>query len=298
MPPISTILLGFLVPALATAFGLAAAWRVWDKSATVDGRWIGGPLFGLAFGMAFWNLRARPHFPPGTGDVIEWVFYLAVGLGILGFLDALLRPPVWLRAIGLLILWRLVIRVMLWPLIPGSLILWEEWIDFLGLAAIAWWWSLETVTRESPGLAGPLLLLILSIGAAAILTSWHIVGSATAAAGAAAICVAATAAAAWRGRISLERGAATAIALPLLALLIHGYFFTSDTLTPGQQFFAGLVLISPMLALAGDLPFAVKCRPLWRLAIRLLPVILAVGAAAAWSLHQYAQADQAQQQDE
>ena len=290
--------LGFLVPALGTALGLAAAWRVWNRAATVDGRWIGGPLLGGALAFAFWHLRAKPHFPPGTGDVIEWVFYMALGLGILGLLDAWLRPPLWLRAIGLLILWRIAIRLMLWPLVLGSLPVAENWIDFFGLAAFAWWWSLEKVSQESPGLAGPLLLLIISLGSAAILTSWHIVGSATVAAGAAVICAAATAMAAWRSRISLDRGGAAAIALPLLTLLIHGYFYTGDTLTAGQQFFAGLVLISPMLALAGDLPFPARRRAPLRLAIRLAPVILAVGVAAAWSLHQYAQPEQSQQQDE
>lgn len=208
MPAISTIVLGFVLPVLFTAIVLAIAGH--------NRRWIIAPVFGAAVGTAFWSLRARPHLP-GTGDVIEWVFWLAVALGVLGALDAILRPPFWMRALFLLFIWRMAIRLMLWPLIPATLTLPEEWMDFLSLAALAWWWTLEKVSESSPGLLAPLLLLILSIGSAAILTSWHIVGSATVAAGIAAICAAAALAALFRSRISLDRGGAAAVGLTLLA---------------------------------------------------------------------------------
>jgi hypothetical protein len=297
MPAISTILLGFALPVLLTAAGIAAAWRAWERDHKSDGRWIGAPLLGAALAIAFWNLRARPHLP-GQGDVIEWVFWFAIFLGILGWLDALLRLPFWMRAVIVVFVWRLVIRLVLQPLIPSTLALAEEWIDFLSLAALGWWWTMESVAGNSPGLTVPLILVILSLGSAVLLTSWHIVGSATVAASAAAICCAAAAVAGWRGHISLERGAAPAIALPLLALLVHGFFYTSDTLTMTQQILALVLLISPMLALIGDLPPFKNLRPTWRLVVRLLPVILAVGIAAGWSLHQYTQSDQSQQQDE
>jgi hypothetical protein len=298
MPTISTIVVGFVLPVFLTAAGLAVAWRVWNPRATADGRWIGGPLLGAALAMAFWNLRAKPHFPPGTGEVIEWFFWLAVGLGILGWFDAVARAPFWLRAIVVLFIWRLAMRLMLWPLMTGTLSLPEEWIDFLSLGAMVWWWSVETVAANSSGLSAPLLLLILCGGSAAMLASWHIVGSAMVAAAVAMICGGVAVIAFWRGRVSLDRGAVGAVALTLLALLVHGYFYTGDTLSRSQQIFAVVLLVSPMLALGGDLPAAAKLRPGWRLAVRLLPVILAVGVAAGMSLREAARADQAQQQDE
>jgi hypothetical protein len=289
MPAISTILLGFVLPVVMTAVVLATCGHRW--------RWVVAPVLGAALAVGFWNLRARPHLP-GSGEVIEWVFWLAVCLGILGWFDAVFQPPFWMRALFVLFVWRLVIRLMLSPLIPGTLTLAEEWIDFLSLGALVWWWTLERVSESSPGLTGPALLLVMSIGAAAILTSWHIVGSATIAAAMGAICGAAGLVSLWRKSISLGRGGAAAVGLTLLALLVHGYFYTSDTLTTRQQIFAGVLLISPMLALGGELPAAAKLRPGWRLAVRLLPVMVAVGVVAGLSLHDYAQADQAQQQDE
>jgi len=283
MLPASVILLGFLLPALIAAVGLAWGWR-----------WIGPAVVCGAFALAFWKVRQAPGWPPGRADVVDWIFYFAVAIGLLGTIDALLRPPLWLRAVLLVVLWRIMVRTLLQRLAADSLpVPAEQAIDLTTLAALLWWLGLENLAEKNPSFIAPLLLAILSGASAVLLFGWGTMEEAKLAAAIGGISLAATAACVIRRRSSPPRGAASALGLVLLLLLVHGYFYAPDELPAAQQIYSGIFLVSPLLAFAGDLPGPRRWRPPWRLAARLLPVLLAVGAAAACSAHDFLQAQNA-----
>jgi hypothetical protein len=299
LPPL-TIFIGFVLPGLLVAAGLAFAWKIWDGKSSVDGRWVGGPLIGAAFALAFWKIRAMPSFTPGSGGVVYWLFYFSIILGLLGFFDAIFRPPTWLRAVLLILLWRLAIRTLLWPLIPQTIsqTAAEMWIDAACLAGLVSWLCMETVAENNPGVTAPILLLILSIGSTVFLLSWHVEVSAKVAMGMAVICGAATVASIFRGRISLSRGGVAVIVLLLQGPLLHGFFYTDDDLTLSQQIAFGLFMFSPILAFAGDWPGIRKMHRGWRLAARILLLLAVVGAAAGISMRAAASAEQNQSSEQ
>ncbi|MGD1278708.1 MAG: hypothetical protein ABR964_15960 [Tepidisphaeraceae bacterium] len=284
MLPASTILLGFVLPALIAAVGLAWGWR-----------WIGPTVMCGAFALAFWKVRQAPGWPPGAADVVDWIFYFAVAIGLLGTIDVLLCPPLWLRALVLLVLWRIMVRTLLQRLAADSLdIPAEQGIDLTTLAALIWWLGLENLAQKNPSFLAPLLLAILSGASAVLLFCWGTMEEAKLAVSIGAIALAATAACAIRRPAAPLRGAASALGLVLLLLLVHAYFYAPDEIPPAQQFWAAVFVLSPLLAFAGDLPGVQRWPPFWRLAARLLPVLLAAGAAAAFSLRLVLQAQNAE----
>jgi hypothetical protein len=197
----------------------------------------------------------------------------------------------------LVLIWRLAIRTLLNPLTPQTFspTAIESWIDASSLAALVWWISLETIAEKNPGPTAPILLLILCIGSAILLVSWHIAGSAMAAAGIGVICGAALVLSIWSKRISFSRGAVVAVALPLQALVIHGFFYTGDTLTNVQLICAAIFMACPLLAFLGDLPRIPRG---WRLTVRILALLAAIAAVGGLSLREAARVEQNQQMEE
>ncbi len=290
------ILAGMVLPAVLLGLAILAAWRPWNRRATADARWIFAPIVSLGFCVGYWNFELKLGWPPG-GNVLFLLFYFAIPLAILGLLDSLLKPPLWLRAIVLLLLWRIFVRLLLLPQIPRQISgpAAELWIDALSLMALAWWLTFEHLADRSPGVATPLILAALA-GASAILLAmgWHIQASAAMAAALAALSVAAMVLAVWNARISFSRGFAQTIALLLQLVLIHGYFYTDDALTTAQQIWAGLLVASPLLAFTGDLPVFRRRHPAFRLAARTIPVLIVLGIVCAATVRDFVQADQAQ----
>ena len=290
------MLAGMVLPAVILGLAILPTWQPWNRRATADARWIFAPLVGLGFCIGYWNFELKLGWPPGA-NVLFLLFYSAVPIAILGLLDSLLKPPLWLRAIMLLILWRILVRLLLLPQIPRQISesSAELWIDALSLMALVWWLTFEHLADRSPGVATPLILAALA-GASAILLAmgWHIQASAAMAATLLAMSIAAMVLAAWNARISFSRGFAQTIALLLQLVLIHGYFYTDDTLTHWQQIWAGLLLASPLLAFTGDLPIFRGRHPAWRLTARAIPVLIALGIVCAATVRDFVQADQAQ----
>jgi hypothetical protein len=289
MLPPSIIFLGFVLPALIVGIVLTWGWRC-----------IGALAVFAAFGLAFWKLREAPGWPPGRTDVFSWVFYCAISLAIIGILDELLVPPIWLRAGILAVLWRTVLRIFLGRLAPQTLsnTAVEQAIDLTTGVALVWWLALEQLSLSRPAFVTPVLLMILSAGAALLLYCWGTAEETKLAVALVGISLAAAAAMLFPRRGPLPRGVAGGIGIILLLMLSHSYFYSPDDFSRAQQAFAGLFLLSPLLAFAGDLPRVRHWRPSGRAAVRLLAVLLAVGIASAWTLRDYLHAVQDMQQDE
>jgi hypothetical protein len=290
------IFLGFVLPALIVGVGLALAWRAWRGECAADGRWIAGPLFAAALVVAFPRIeQAWPTWPPGTGSAVFLLFYFAIALGVLGFFEGLLRPPLWLAALLLLLVWRLMVRAIIAPQVPRLISEFnaEAWIDAATAAALLWWLAMQQLARTVRGAATPIVLGILCAGWAVVLVTWHIIRSGELAGTLAVLCATAAVVSIWRPRITLATGGVSVVVLVLLGVIVHAYFYTDDTFSPQQQVRTAILLASPLLAFAGDLPGIRTARPSWRLAARVVPVILAVGLVAGLSAKEYANADAA-----
>jgi hypothetical protein len=298
----TAMLWGFVLPAALVAAALIIGWQPW-RAAEHNARWLAAPAIAAGFAIAFWHLQSPPVYPPGTGDAVSWLFYFAISIALLGLLEGILRPPLWLRAILLVILWRLAVRALLSRLIPRVISESdaEAWIDAAVLAALIWWLAIESLAARAPGPTVPLIFAILATAFAVTLVTWHIIRSGTLVGALGAMSGAAAVISLWDRRISFSAGGVTAFALLVLALATHAYFYTDDTFTPAQNARTALMLLSPLLAFAGDLPGIRSQKPLLRLAARLLPLLLVAGAVTGLGLRDYLRAEaqsHAAQQDE
>ncbi len=170
----------------------------------------------------------------------------------------------------------------------------ELWLDGLAAIAATWWLTFEHLSERSPGAAALLLAAVAAASAVLLALGWHIQSSAALTAALVAMSVAALVLGAWSSRISYSHGLAQTIVLLLQLVLIHGYFYTDDTLTITQQIWAGLLAASPLLVFIGDLPALRRQRPVWRLAARVIPVLIVLAIVCAATIRDYAHAEQAQ----
>jgi hypothetical protein len=290
------ILAGILLPAVLLGLGGALSWRPWSRHANADARWVFAPLGAIGFGIAYWSFEPKLGWPPDA-NVIYLIFYFGMLIGILGLLDSVFKPPVWLRAIVLVLLWRIAVRSLLIKQIPQVISepAAELWIDALAAIALAWWLAFEHLAERSPGVATPVVLAAIAGASAVVLAlGWHIQSSGTMAGALMGMSIATIVLAAWESRISFSRGLAQTLVLLLQLVLIHGYFYTDDTLTTPQQILVGLLVASPLLAFTGDLPVLRRQRPAWRLAARAIPVLLVLGIVCAATVRDYVRAESAQ----
>ena len=152
------ILGGFLAPAVLIALIAGFAWRL-----AADARWIFGPLVAIAFCVA--DAVAEPHIGwPPTGNVLYLPFYFVIVAGALTLADSIFKPPIWLRVLVLVILWRIVVRLMLIRQIPNTLSASnaEMWIDLSTLITAIWFILFEGLADRAPGITTPLLLMAMS----------------------------------------------------------------------------------------------------------------------------------------
>jgi hypothetical protein len=290
------ILAGIVMPAVLLGLAMLAAWRPWSRRATADARWIFAPVVGIGYCIAYWNLEPRPGWPPGS-NVLFLLFYIAIPLAVFGLLDAILKPPLWLRAVVIVLLWQVFVRWLLLPQIPRQISgpNAELWIDALSVIALVWWLTFERLADRAPGVTTPLILAATAAASAILLAmGWHIQASGAMAGSLVGMSVAAMVLAAWNSRISFSRGFAQTIALLLQFILVHGYFYTGDTLTTRQQILAAVFMASPLLAFTGDLPVIRRRHSAWRLAARVIPVVIALGIVTAATIRDYVQADESQ----
>lgn len=275
MMSLPEIFRNFMLPALIVVAALAIGW--WRGR---DGRWIGGIAIAGAAAAAQCAIGGSPRWPPGTGDAAFWLVWFCAPVAVLGFFDALLRPPDWLRALILLIIARLGVRALLAPLAAHASadVAWgmEMWVDGISAAAVLWWFTLETQAERLPGATVPLILAVVAGGCAVMFGKTDNVKPAQAAMALAAIGLAA-AALGWRVRsLSLARGGVLAFIVPLLGLMVfvHFYSYTEPPLIS-----CGLILAAPLLAWAGHLPGVRRLGSAWRFAVRLILVAIVVALA-------------------
>jgi len=217
----------------------------------------------------------------------------------LTFADAIFKPPTWLRALLLAVVWRMGVRLFLLrqtpdTISPSSL---EMWIDLSTLITVVWWMAFEHMAELWSGVTVPLLLAALSMASAIVLMmGWHIQSSGGLAGAMVGICVAAAVLAAFNGklffgRISFTHGFAQMVVILLHLVLMHGYFYTDDTLTNQQQVLAVLLVVSPLLAFLGQIP-GIRQKRFWSMAVRLGPVLVILGVIGVMTVRDYVHAEQ------
>ena len=289
------LLCGLVVPA-----ALAAIVAALLGALRAEAPWVWGLVLGAGFALAYWNLQTRPGWPP-TANVLYLVFYFGVAAGILCFADGLFRPRTVVRIIVLVIAWRVAVRLLVTPQIPRSISPTdaEMWIDLSSLVTAVWVMAFEFLAQRAPGAAAPLVLGVISTASAIILAlGWHCLGSGAIAGSLGMICLVGLFMGVFAPRIPLWRGFCEGIVLLLLLVLIHAYFYTDDTLTPVQETWVAILAAAPLLALLGDLPILRDRKPSLRLAVRVIPVLIALGIICGATIHDYVHSDQSQQMEE
>jgi hypothetical protein len=305
MPTAGEILQDFVLPAIIVAVGLVIGVWPWGRKPG-DGRWIGAIAVSAAFALADCGIGGTPRWPPGSGDASYWLVWFAIVVALAGLLDALLKPPFWLRAGVIFVLMRAGGALLVTPLVPhgagDAAAIWSMGIglDIAALAATLWWMGLETFAEKNPGPVTPLVLTITLLGLGGALALGNDIKPSQLAVALMGMAIAATVVAAIWKNISLARGAILAWVVPVLGTLavVHFYYYTEP-----PALAVGLLLIAPLLAFCGDLPAAQKLGPKGRLTVRLAPVALAVlaglGLAAQQFFHSQANDSKtASQQDE
>jgi hypothetical protein len=275
VPTIGDILLEFLLPALIVAAGFFFGFKL--------GRW-GQWLFTVAcaagFALADCRIAGTPRWPPGNGDVSYWIIWFSIPLAALGILDSLLRPPLFVRALVILMLARLAIRALLAPVEPKDI---ELIVDALSLVATVWWLAMESLAQRRPGMTMPLVLFLTFAGAAGLLALSNNIKPSQAAATLAAMSAGISIVAWIMPQLSLAQGPILVLGVPLLALLVlvHFYYYTEPPLAS-----VVLLLTAPLFAWLGEWDAILRLRPAWRWLIRLTPVVLALALAAGWCVRQ------------
>jgi hypothetical protein len=281
---------GLLGPAVVVLLAGALACRFCS-----DASWVFGPAIAAGFALAYWNFEPAPAWPP-TANVVYLLFYLALVGGVLVYADAMLKPPTWLRALAFALLWRIAARLFLQRQVPVSMSESElaGWIDVWTIVTTGWWLAFETMAERWPGVSVPLLLGMLSIAGAIFLTmGWHIQGSGAMAGAVAGMCVPGVVLGVISRRVLFARGFAAMIVLLLQLLLVHGYFYTDDTLTNRQELLFGILLGSPLLAFIVEIPLIRRQRPLWQLLGRIVFVGIVLATICTITLRDYIKTEQA-----
>jgi hypothetical protein len=268
-----------LIPAVIAMVILGAAWNPWNRN-TRRAAWGGPVAMAVAFCAVFpWIVGAPPE--PIPSSAVGWMFHIAVGMGILGAIDALLFPRIawyWrvlVFAAAALVGFGLILRL---PLVdPDRRNEAALWVAITGGLAVIWWLALrepETDARQTRALAPAALTLM---GSAIALTQ---ISSGTVLYTRLSLAVAAAAGSmlviALLRKDHLASPAASAATVLLLALLLAGRFFAEVT-TPVFFGVGAAPLLILILRYATPLP---RRRPLayqlLALAALLLPLAITV----------------------
>ena len=279
MPPLSYIVIAFIVPAVVVAVAAFLRWR-----------WIFALAFPAAFAVAQWEIHGLPPGAPGSGDAGFWIFWFTIPLAVLGLLDAVFRPSLALRAaigfVGAVIAFHLLLS-NLSVAAPKAVWIQRSWVWGLAAAATVLWAGLESLAERNAGVTVPAILAVQCLGGAALLGTENSVVASHGAVALAAMACAAVAVSLVRRNITYSRGPVLTLSFSLVALLACAYFYAYPDL-PGTSVAYGAVLIfSPLLAWCGEIRGIRRRGPLLRFFVRILPVLLVVGTVAAVAVHEY-----------
>lgn len=279
MPTPGEIFLQFVLPALLVGVALLIGW--WK---TRNGRWIGAIAISGGFALSACGIGGLPHWPPGSGDASFWLVWFAIPVGLLGLLDALFRPPIYLRVILVFLLLRIesgeILAAMLSrPVSSGGVS--PLWLYCFATFGTVIWLLLETLAARASGMTLGVTLTFLFAFAGAILGISDNVKASKEAVAIMGMSIAATVLARPL-KICFDRSILLAVLVPLLGILVFVNFYSY---TPPPIGSVILLLIAPISAWCGDLPGIKKWRPGKRLALRLIAVGLSLAAAFAVTAH-------------
>jgi len=265
---------------------------------------MGGMAVSAAFAVAYIAIGGKPRWPPGSGDASFWLIWFTVPTAGVGLFDALvlrrLKSWQWVRALLPWVLARIALELLTAPLAktigPGL----GSTLYSLSTLFLLWFVVWETMAERIPGTFVPILMTITLAATGAVLVLSANVKPSQGVVAMTGTAVVAVVLGWLRPKMTLDRGAILAFIFPLLGLLAFVHYYSYTEPTYGS---VGLILIAPVLALAGDLPAARRWSPLRRWTLRLVPVALALAGAIALSVRQYLQseapaAQHAGQQDE
>jgi hypothetical protein len=285
LPTPKEILLDFVLPAILTGVALLVGWFP-----RRNGRWIGAIAFSAGFALADCQIAGTPHWPPGTGDAAFWIVWFIVPIAFLGLLDALLRPPYWLRAMLLFVLVRLGTAILIAPVIPksgadanGTNWSMGIWLDSFAAATAIFWLGLETLAERTPGTLLPILLTLTFAGAAAVLGLSDNVRPSQECAALAGLAMAA-AILARPLRLAFDRGAVLAAIVPMMGMFAFAHFYSYNE--PPVASIA-LLLLAPLLAWCGETKWVKESGPTIQWIMRIIPVLLCLAAAIFVTAHQF-----------
>ncbi len=275
----AVIFWGLLLPAGAAGLILLLGWRPWKRALEPDAAAAAaGPLALGGAWLAAQIAIVGVALPPVQAS--DWLAVLVAAAVLGGLVEALRRPPAWMRWS-----WRAALSLALPALL--ALPLWRsswsslEALAVIGAAAIGVfgaWSLLEAQARRRAGAAMPLLLAVLAGGSALVLAlsgsaSLGQLGGALAAAVGAALVIALL-----QPRLSLAHGAIGPLVIALAGLWLNGTFYADVPI--GSLV---LLFVAPWLALVGRLG-RVQRLAAWQSAlVRAGAVLLPLALAAAWA---------------
>jgi len=274
----SDILFGVLLP-----FALAGLTLTLARLVAKGNSWAGPAAIGVAFVVAFGCIEGFAHiFPPASA--VPWLFHVGLLFTLVGLLDAVVRMPVWVRAIvvslatvlgaGLLLRFNFVNHT--WDALHGS-----AWLVGIAGVAVIWWCCFEYAAVNA-GVVMPLgAMFIMGIaGLVVMLVADQTIGQAL---GALAVALGAAAAVvAWFKDKSLVRGTAAVVAGVGACSLAAAYFVSDVPIVD----LALVAIAPPLLAASGWLPLG-KGRPWLRVLIRLVIVLIPLGIALGLAVKQF-----------
>lgn len=304
-PAVLKKILQIALPALlaGVALFLAGWWRKRERGAALDAlcpisvnTTAGEPLWLAPVGLGVLAIvliqvvaERFTHVPTSGAD---WLVYVALSAMLLGAVAKLLRVgqgPRWVvRGLVLLAAGYVVLRQpILNRFSAGQTALWLGGFVTAGAATL---WAVERHLHRARGVAGPALVMIFTGAASQLL----VLGFASTSLGQiasifAAAMVGACAIAVLRPRFNLSFGGAEVPVLVTAATLVLGLFSASLDEGSSKPFlWAGLLLLSPLVALLADLPAVVRRtgpthrwpNTLVRLALAAIPAGAGVGGAA------------------
>ncbi len=276
---------GFIAPVLIVFIAISLAWMVWCNRSRADGRWIGAIAVATAFWLAFRFLSGTAPLAPGK-NVAHWPIYTGMLVAILGLLDSLFQPRLWIRALTLGLIVRIAARLLLKPQLGHHLdpIDGEIDIDLITLFAVGWYALLESLAARHAGPVVPMILTILCTGAAALLMfSDHIASESMIAGALGAIAGGIVMATLWRPRIAINRGIVGVYVALLVMMLAHGYFYgnlaNKGDAAAVDQLALLLLFIAPFSGCIVHFSALRGLPPRWRNFIRIaLPALIILAA--------------------
>ena len=282
-PQIDPVLLGAraVLPALTVAVAILPwAWRK-RGACQVDPDGSRAWALPLALGLGLFASYVGIHgWPPAAWypDMKARLAWAGVAAGLFGLAQARLGLGRWAHLIFLglcafWLLWHWQLRGM-WPPVRTA-----QWL--LGWTLVVWVQTalLERVARRGEGPALPLLLCAGCCLSALVFLWAHAQSHARLAAGLASVLGLAGLVAFWRPRFSMARGG-----IATFALLYSGLALANHLTADLPSLALGLILVAPLGTWIATSPLLFTERPLLRVLLALLAVLLPV-ILAAWSTH-------------